>query len=280
MILNNFMCRVCVIIASHICYDGQIELLKKSLESIVNQTLKPDIYLAISFENDSYKETFEHMIYERYPDINYIISSVRQYQMQHIYHVKDYMYMYDLIMFCDDDDTYDINRVNIICQIYKACLSQVNGTKYHLGAIVEILDVALNDAPEFWCYAITSKLYNDFYKRMQDDMDLLAYDYGDMYFRNYLRLVNNDVKYCSCKFDKPLYNHIKHSQSICARKESDYYRYIRNVIILLTICMYNTKYITDKLNLTEEKLCIFVPELDRIRKIKYKLYDNVIWKSC
>jgi hypothetical protein len=272
------MFRICVIVASHICYDGQLELLEKSLLSLLNQTLKPDIYLAISFENDIYKHAFDFAIYEKYTNINYIISSIRQYQMQHIYHVREYICKYDLIMFCDDDDTYDVNRVHTIYNIYKTCLSQMSDSKNHLGAFVEILDVNLNDAPEFWCYAITPILYNDFYKRMQDDMDLLAYDYGDMYFRNYLRLINNNVKYCSCKFNKPLYNHIKHSQSICGKKESDYHRYVRNVVILLTICMYDVKYITDKLNLTEENLYIYVPELDRIRKIKYKLYDNVIWK--
>ena len=270
--------KICVIVASHICYDGQCSLLQKSLLSLLNQSLRPDVYLAISFENDRYKQEFEVNILDVHKDINYIISSTRQYQMQHILHVKQYVSIYDLIMFCDDDDTYDLKRVCIISEIYNKCLSQIDD-QCHLGAFVEILDVSLNDAPEFWCYTITPRLYNDFYERMQDNLDLLAYDYADMYFRNYLRLVDKGVKYCSCKFDIPLYNHTKHQNSVCARKENNYPIHIRNVIILLTICMYDIEFITNKVHLQESELYTYVPELDRIRKIKYMLYDNVAWKS-
>jgi hypothetical protein len=268
------MTAVCVIIASHISYNSQLDLLKNCIHSLKKQTMNADIYVCISFENDKYKQTFYEQIFEQEPDVNFIISSIQQYQMQHIYHVRGYINHYDLVMFCDDDDTYECNRVEIIYKSYQYCLSQKTDGKL-LGGFIEIIDVERHDAPEFWCYALVPSLIHDFYERMKEDIDLLAYDYGDMYFRNYLRLVHTGITFASCKFIKPLYNHTKNPFSVCSRKGNDAVKYIRNVIILLTICMYDVDFITNKLQISEKDLYTFVPELDRVRKIKDKLYDNI-----
>lgn len=271
------MPRVCVIIASHIHYETQFELLKTAIQSLRNQTKKADIYVAISFDNDEYKDYFYAHILNQEDDVNFVISSVKQYQMQHLCHVKPYIDYYDLIMFCDDDDTYEKTRVEVISNIYEYCLANKKDDKL-LGGFIEIIDIDRDDAPEFWSYAIIPVLYHDFYERMKEDMDLLCYDYGDMYFRNYLRLVHTGISYASCKFNKPLYNHIKNPYSICSKKADNYVRYIRNVIILMTICMYDVDYIKDKFLLSDPDLYTFVPELDRVRKIKDKLYDNIAGK--
>ena len=258
------MTKVCILIPSHICYDGQFELLTKTIMSLKNQTYDSDIFLAISFENDIYKNIFYETIMNKITDINYIISKTQQYQMEHLYNLSEFINNYDLIMFCDDDDTFEINRVDTIVKIYNYSLSKKTDNK-HLGGFIEIIDVEMDDAPEYWCYALTPKLYNDFYSRFKDDMDLLKYDYGDMYFRNYLRLVNTDISFCSCKFDKPLYNHYINPNSICSRKAKDTIKYIRNTIILLTICMYDVNFIINKVNVEEKHLYLYVPELERIR---------------
>ncbi len=271
---KHIMTAVCVIIASHIYYDSQFYLLKTCIESLKKQTVAVDIYVCISFDNEGYKQTFYEQIFNQEPNVKFIISSIRQYQMQHIYHAKGYMDHYDLVMFCDDDDTYECNRVEMISNLYEYCRSQKKDGKL-LGGFIEIIDVERDDAPEFWCYALVPSLLHDFYERMKDDMDLLCYDYGDMYFRNYLRLVHSGITFASCKFHKPLYNHVKNPLSICSRKGDDAVRYMRNVIILLTICMYDTSFITNKLQISEKDLYAFVPDLDRIRKIKDKLYDNI-----
>jgi hypothetical protein len=60
---------------------------------------------------------------------------------------------------------------------YQYCIANKKMGKY-LGGFIENIDVEMDDAPEYWCYAITPRLYNDFFDRMKDDMDLLKYDYG------------------------------------------------------------------------------------------------------
>jgi hypothetical protein len=271
--------KICILIPCHICYDKQLELLSKTLYSLINQSHKTDIYLSISFDNERYLEMFNNTIKPEFHNIIHImISDTQLYQMEHLDNIRKYVNYYDLIMFCDDDDTYESDRVKIITNIYNYCLSKKTDDKY-LGGFIEIIDVERDDAPEYWSYAITPHIFNDFYNRLKDDMDLLRYDYGDMYFRNYLRLVNTNITFCSCKFEKPYYNHFKNPNSICSRKTQCNYRYIRNVIILLTICMYNTKFIQEKCQISEEDIIKYVPELERIRKIKDKLYDN-IQKSC
>jgi hypothetical protein len=272
------MTKTCVLVPSHISYDVQLDLLRKTIVSLKEQTMKADIYLAISFQHERYKKEFDETIFRDITDINYVISSHQQYQMEHLNNLRKYANGYDLIMFCDDDDTYEANRVDTIVKLYQYCIANKKMGKY-LGGFIEIIDVEMDDAPEYWCYAITPRLYNDFFDRMKYDMDLLKYDYGDMYFRNYLRLVNTNISYAHCKFDKPLYNHYKNPDSICSRKVQDYARYIKNVIILLTICMYDIRFLEEKVQMKEEEMYSYVPELDRIREIKNKLYDNIAKKQ-
>lgn len=265
----------CVLIPSHICYQGQIDLLFKTLESLKHQPV--DIYVSISFENDAYKEAFFTKVDN---SITVIVSKEQKYQMKHLFNLLHFAIKYDLVFFCDDDDTYEPNRIEIISKIYEHRLTNT------LGGFVEIINVELNDAPEYWCYAIRPSLLNDFFDRFKNDLDLLDYDYGDMYFRNYLRLVDG-VTYCCCKFDKPLYNHLIHDNSVCARKGKDKNRYISNVIILMTLCMYSPEAIKDKINTllpesemlqNKEQLFVYVPNLDRINKFINLLYDKITKK--
>lgn len=262
----------CVLIPSHICYTGQINLLLKTLDSLKHQLV--DIFVSISFENDAYKEEFFTKIDNSF---TIIVSKEQKYQMKHLFDLLCYANKYDLVFFCDDDDTYDPERIHIFSMIYEKYVTDT------FGGIVEIIDVELNDAPEYWCYAIRPSLLNDFFDRFKNDLDLLDYDYGDMYFRNYLRLVDN-ITYCCCKFDKPLYNHLIHDNSVCARKYKDTNRYITNVIILMTICMYSNEAIKEKINTllpeseilqNKEQLTTYVPNLDRINNFIHLLYDKI-----
>jgi hypothetical protein len=88
----------------------------------------------------------------------------------------------------------------------------------------------------------------------------------------------NGFTYCSYKFKKPLYHHLIHENSICAKKLNNTERYIRNVIILMTICMYNIEQILDKIqvfNITKDQLKDFVPELNTIKDFILVLYDKI-----
>lgn len=122
------MTKVCIFIPSHINYNGQIDLLYSCLESLISQTNIPDIYISISFGNDTYKKEFTEKILRNFPKPKYLFSKQKLFQMEHIYKLtKNYANNYELIMFCDDDDTYNKNRVQKIVEAYQY------GKKYYLG---------------------------------------------------------------------------------------------------------------------------------------------------
>ena len=267
---------VCVLIPSHICYENQITLLKKTINSLKIQTKQVDILLSISFENEEYRKDFD---IDKDDYVFTFISECRRYQMDHLFQLLHLTDNYDLVFFCDDDDTFEPERVEMISILYSNCLENKirNKTPGTLGGFIEIIDIEPQDAPEYWCYAITPTLLKEFFHRFEQNFDLLNYDYGDMYFRNFLRLVNG-FTYCSYRFEKPLYHHLIHENSICAKKLYNTERYIRNVIILMTICMYNIEQILDKIkvfNITEEQLKDFVPELNKIKDFILVLYDKI-----
>jgi len=265
---------VCVLIPSHICYENQIVLLKRTINSLKLQTHRVDILISISFENEEYRKMFE---IEKDDSVTTIISDCRRYQMDHLFQLSHLIENYDLVFFCDDDDKFEPERIEVISMLYAKCLNKKieNNTPGILGGFVEIIDVELNDAPEYWCYAITPALLKEFFRRFANNRDLLNYDYGDMYFRNFLRLVDG-YTYCSHKFDRPLYQHLIHDNSVCAKKELNKEKYVRNVIILMTVCMYNVEQILEKVNTTRDQLYHYVPELDRIKGFIHTLYDKVL----
>lgn len=275
------MTKICILIASHIYYDNQIELFKNCLLSLKNQTYTADIYVSVSFENEKFKELFINNILNIVDNINilFILSDKQLYQMEHIYVFNEYIKKYDLIMFCDDDDTYDKERVELINKMYIEYLSNKKDREF--AGFIEIIDVEMDDAPEFWCYTITPIIYNDFYDRCKNDMDLLKYDYGDMYFRNYLRLISDKkYYYYTYKLDRPSYNHYTNPDGICGSQvKKDLDICIRNVIIVLISCLCNIDFVCNKVKLSENDLYIYVPELDRIKKLCYDLYDNIEVKN-
>jgi hypothetical protein len=104
----------CVLVASHIRYDGQLNLLKECLTSLLEQTYKTDIYVSISFENDRFKEDFINMIQPLFTNVNFLVCKKKKYQLEHLKYlcilIND-MKKYNWVFFCDDDDTYLNNRV-------------------------------------------------------------------------------------------------------------------------------------------------------------------------
>jgi len=104
----------CVLVASHIRYDGQLNLLKECLTSLLEQTYKTDIYVSISFKNDRFNEDFINIIQPLFKDVNFLLQNKRKYQLEHLKYlcikIND-MKKYDWVFFCDDDDTYSNNRV-------------------------------------------------------------------------------------------------------------------------------------------------------------------------
>ena len=212
------MTKVAIFIPSHIHYEGQIHLLDKCITSLLKQTQKPiSIYISISFENDTYKTSFGFILYkyESIKDINihFEISNQKKYQMEHLHHLSSYINHndYDILMFCDDDDTYHTERVEKFVEAFNIGQSYANfgGVREYTQLIYDfLLD---SDSPEYWCYGIIPNVIRDFFNFFKGKhYTLLQNNFGDMYFKEYLR---NNSKYnawvgiIDANFGYKLYNY-------------------------------------------------------------------------
>jgi len=106
----------CVIVPSHINNINRTKSLMCCLQSLVNQTRKIQIYLSISFETNLDKTLFNKLIEKNNLLNNIFICIIYQErqtsQFRHIDKVVDIIKdTYEYVMFCDDDDIYEINRV-------------------------------------------------------------------------------------------------------------------------------------------------------------------------
>lgn len=167
--------------------------------------------------------------------------------MEHIYELtQKYALLYDLIMFCDDDDTYENTRVEKFCECYEWGIKNI----IFLGGVKEIVNSIdpISEAPEFWRYGVTPNILIDFFERFKKNntLVLLKHIFGDMYFRYFLRLINrNNEKfgYATIVIDKEeheLYHYnINNENSICAtlKKRDNDEIYTNNLLLELLKCM-------------------------------------------
>lgn len=282
---------ICIFVPSHIGYDLQMEYLSKCLESLIFQNEKADIYVSISYE-EKYKEKVMIFVEAfKLKGINFNIECTQKYQMEHIYLLSKIIEnkYYDLIFFCDDDDTYEPTRIKQMC--LSMCYAYMNMSKEKiklLGGVREYVKdegcLIENQIPEYWAYGIKQRLLENFFDFFKDDMELLKHIFADEYFRMYLR---NNKEYSEWSGidntrSKPLYNYnIINPDSICGRikklKKSviKYTNEIhKNNLLLYTIhCnekRYN-KYVKD--NKLESKIKIIFPEREHIKSIINKMYN-------
>lgn len=224
------MTRVAILIPSHVRYKGQIPLLDNCISSLLEQTLKPNnIYISISFENGTYKTDFERIL-QKYgsiqtPYIHFEISKEKKHQMEHLHNISSYINDYDILMFCDDDDTYHHERVARFVRAFNAGKGFEN-----FGGVREytsINDYQLSsETPEYWCYGIVPTLIRDFFNFFNGKhYTLLQHKFGDMYFKQYLcknSKYNAWVGIVDAKIGFPLYNYnINNPHSICGKIELD-----------------------------------------------------------
>ena len=213
---------IAVIIATHITYDNQINLLKNCIQSIINQSEKPNkIFLSISYNKKYSKEIKILIDYLKNIDIIEVVICIQERlsQMKHWYNIAKtgYINKYDLITFCDDDDTYKNNRIHRLKGYYnKAKYMNISGIKelsyFHehnsLNMISELNELNelnklnefnyinvlnKNKAPEVWGYALIPIIFINFFNKYEiiksNEPKNYGFDnnYGDMYFRIYLK---------------------------------------------------------------------------------------------
>ena len=230
------MPRVAILIPSHINYEGQIDLLDECIMSLLKQTILPkSIYISISFENKNYKNLFVDKILRKYNEVMFLnlvfkFSNEKKYQMEHLNNICSTMDdNYDMLMFCDDDDTYDITRVEEFIGYFNIGKEQCND----FGGVREFLKCdnyrsrILGDlyysgqTPEYWCYGVVPNALKHFFSMFKDKEVMLKHKFGDMYLRYYLR---RNKKYSNwvgvVQDDKMSYNYnANNPNSICGKIE-------------------------------------------------------------
>ncbi len=236
---------VAILIPSHIGYEGQVDLLDKCISSLLEQTLKPkSIYISISFENETYKSGFKVLL-KKYgiltrPKVNFKISKGKKYQMEHLHNIARGINLsdYDMLMFCDDDDTYHHERVDMFVNVFKhgkrTNIKDFGGVREHVT--LEDGDDPRKEIPEYWCYGIVPNAIIDFFSFFQNEYyELLKQELSDMYFRLYLRKNSKYFAWLGI-VDKSigftLYNYnVNNPNSICGKLERGMRSFETNLIM-------------------------------------------------
>ena len=191
---------IAILVPSHIKSLKQIDYLKQCLNSLINQTYTADILVSISFE----APYGAHLNFAEFPQVRFIVSDSQKYQMEHLYVLSHHISPYKLIMFCDDDDTYELTRVETFNEYF-------NETPSVIG--IREKSVLSHEVAEYWAYGIIPSILADFYDKMSNNMGLLQHKFADVYFRNFLFLTRNKL---FVTFTAPLYNYtMTNPNSIC-----------------------------------------------------------------
>jgi hypothetical protein len=280
--------RIAVLIPSHIHYEGQIKLLDECLLSLSLQTKLPDVYVSISFSKEDYKNNIATLI-RKYPTVKFKLSKTQKYQMEHILNLVQYVLNYDMLMFCDDDDTYNKKRCEIFSNAFEYTKIECIENKLIFGGVFEDVNIYNEKsesrvAIEYWGYGLSPQLLIEFYKRTIGFEDLLCHHYGDMYLRNYLyRIYPNTIQFG--RIPIKLYNYnIDNPNSITGKIQNQKKHLItpdinnnniRDNLILSYICQN-----TDMINKIMKEAHIPIGKIAQVLPCveKIKTFTNILYK--
>jgi hypothetical protein len=214
--------KTAVLVPSHIYYSDQLARLDKCIESLCSQTVVPDIFVSISFANDTYKREFSTLFRKYYLTVKFKLSAEQKFQMEHLKVLSSLVGEYDMLMFCDDDDTYLPMRVEKFVEAFESVKEHCDKNAIHLGGVRETGDGNNNDFPEYWSYGIPPSHLNEFFNRIEGYEDLMCHKFADMYLRTYLRKMGGEsMLFATFVPDIPglyMYKYtIDNPNSICAR---------------------------------------------------------------
>lgn len=281
------MTKVAILIPCHISYEGQIELLDECISSLLEQILKPkSIYISISFENDTYKMSFKSIL-QKYgistnPKINFKISKEKKHQMEHLHNISSNIgdTDYDMLMFCDDDDTYHYERITAFVTAFN--YGKENSITRKFGGVREHVDLTTNNSvspslemPEYWCYGIVPNAIVEFFSFFKGKYYmLLQHKFGDLYFRHYLRKNSNYYEWTGIvdrDFGFTLYNYnINNPNSICGKIKRGIGNKYDNILTKVLYCR-SEKHFNDIMKQNEQLYNI---------NDKLKQYYKYIYHFC
>jgi len=198
---------ICVIIASHISLKERIPHLMTCLRSLFDQTIPVTVYLSISFKTDELKADVLQRLTEFGGNKHMILKprDAKTSQMKHIsMALTDVKSTHDWIMFCDDDDTYELNRVEMFMPLLK------KGTAGVFESWVGLSQQQYRY--EFWTYCIRPYVLVPFFEFLDDQPDILDQSCCDIMLVEYLRRLNT-LTYIFERLDipesAPLYHYRK-----------------------------------------------------------------------
>jgi glycosyltransferase involved in cell wall biosynthesis len=212
-----------ILIASHISNKRRIHYLQECLQSISQQsqlnssliapnTFSPYIrvYISISFETEELKDETINLLQTFSPKfLQYKIQPTKTSQFKHYQSaVQDLACKYDWYWFCDDDDTYEPDRIATFINIVKM--------HEHDPAFTGVYESSVGQTHqqyryEYWAYCVRSAILERFFAVVQDD-EVLDNKCCDILLVEYLRRLD-PTQYTFYRIDvapdRPLYRYRK-----------------------------------------------------------------------
>jgi len=205
--------KVCIIIASHISNTKRIGHLIDCLSSLLKQTIVVPIYLTISFDNkelqSQYALLFSEITFLHNIKLHTIIRTSKTPQMRHMDLLLPLIEKkHNWVMFCDDDDTYEPQRVQIFINTIIKGLNDIQEipNKQFVG-IYESIDGKphTEKRQEYWCYCVNIDLLIRFMETLKPFPDVIDNKCCDVLFGEYLRRLSANLLFAI--IDLKLYNY-------------------------------------------------------------------------
>lgn len=195
--------KVCIIIASHISNPKRIGHLFECLSSLLTQTIVVPIYLSISFDNkelqNQYATLFSGIPQLHNTMLHTIVKTEKTPQMRHmdkLVHLIENKH--EWVMFCDDDDTYEPQRVEIFINTIVKSLNDIQQIPDNqFVGIYESIDGKphTEKRQEYWCYCVHIQLLIRFMEILKPYPDVVDNKCCDVLFGEYLRRLNSKMLY-------------------------------------------------------------------------------------
>jgi hypothetical protein len=211
----------CIIVPSHINNINRIKLLICCLKSLINQTNKIPIYLSISFETDLDKTLFNKLIEKNKLLNNIFICTIYQEkktsQFRHIEKmIENIKNTYKYVMFCDDDDTYEMERVEKFMIMIEHGCTNCPKDKIFVGAYEMDLQKGSHSSSfyEYWSYCVNIEIIINFINiiKINNRDYYIDNKMCDVLFSTYLRCLSN--KHLFISINEKLYNYNRNEYSI------------------------------------------------------------------
>lgn len=293
------MMKTCVLIASHVSYEKQLSYFDECLNSLVKQSVVPDIHVSVSSES-RYRKKLRELRNKYEKNVNFHVCKQKLSQMLHLKRLNDTLIDkgYDIFMFCDDDDKYKKTRVEELSSNFEEAESQL-GERF-CGVRTHCIDnkfIYHKSAPEFWSYAVRPTILNMFFSKTKNYNchKLLEHKYGDVLLRTFLSSLSGYYHWLSCVTTENLYVYRIHDDSVCGKnskleKSKNYQRSMsrdeRNDVLISNIFNAIASSVDDHTRETNMKIIISHTEknltfhTDKDVKVMYDFiqYDHLFVK--